>query len=175
MLTKKIIENYFTAEKSGSLVFICLGIAAILGGLFFMFYLKKSWSKGAAIPLLAIGLLHLVAGSVVHNRSDKDRISIVYAFDMDHSLLQTKEIPRIEKVNKNFVYYRYTWLSLVFAGLGLILFFFKKPDKQFWIALGAALVLEAGISMCTDYFAEKRALDYTNHLRAGPGKTAGKF
>ncbi|MCW3090172.1 MAG: hypothetical protein JWP81_1241 [Ferruginibacter sp.] len=165
MLTKTDIEHYFNAEKNESLLFICVGIAAIVLALVFFFYLKKHWCKGAAIPLLVIGLVHLVAGTVVFNRSDKDRMRIVYAYDMDPSVLQTKEIPRMEQVNKNFLVYRYTEMACILTGLALVLFFIKKTGRSFWVGLGAALALEAAISLTADYFAEKRAAKYEQQLK----------
>lgn len=40
MFTKAVIEKYFNAEKQESLLFIILGVAAIIAGLFFLFVLK---------------------------------------------------------------------------------------------------------------------------------------
>ena len=165
MLTKNDIEKYFTAEKSESGLFIMMGIAAVLMALFFLFYFKSNWYKGAAIPLMVVGLMHLVVGSIVYNRSDKDRLRNVYAYDMKPGELQTKEIPRMEEVNKNFVIYRYIEIALILSGLALFIFFKSHPDKTFWVGLGVALALEAAVSLSADYFAEKRAIVYTRQLK----------
>ncbi|MEO7767993.1 MAG: hypothetical protein ABIS01_11225 [Ferruginibacter sp.] len=167
MLTKTGIESYFNAEKNESLLFIIIGVTAIVLAFAFLFYFKSKWSKGAAIPLLVIGLLQVVAGSVVFTRSDNDRIRVVYMYDMDPASLQTKEIPRMERVNKNFVVYRYTEMALIAAGLLSLFYFNNKAGKFFWVGLGAALALEAAISLTADYFAEKRAADYFSQLKGG--------
>jgi hypothetical protein len=165
MLTKNDIEKYFAAEKSESGLFIVMGIAAVLMALFFFFYCKSNWYKGAAIPLIVVGLMHLVVGSVVYSRSDKDRLRNVYAYDMNPGELQIKEIPRMEKVNKNFVIYRYIEIALLLSGLGLFFYFKSYTDKSFWVGLGVALALEAAVSLSADYFAEKRAKVYTRQLK----------
>jgi uncharacterized membrane protein len=164
MLTKTDIEKYFNAEKNESLLFILLGICAIITAIVFFFYLKNNWYKGAAIPLLVVGLMHLVVGTIIYNRSDKDRLRNVYAFDMNPEELRNKEIPRMEVVNKNFVVYRYTEIVLLLAGLGLFFYFNPNPDKRFWVGLGIALAIEAAVSLGADYFAEKRANVYTRQL-----------
>jgi hypothetical protein len=165
MLTKTDIEKYFNAEKNESLLFIIMGITAIVLALMFIFYVKANWSKGASIPLLLIGLMHLVVGTIIFNRSDKDRIRVVYALSMNPGEIARKEIPRMELVNKNFVTYRYTEIVLLLIGLGLVFFFKTRPDKRFWVGVGVALAIEAAVSLGADFFAEKRAATYTHQLK----------
>lgn len=164
MLDKTAIENYFNAEKNESLMFIIIGAAAIILAVVFLFYLRSNWHKGAAIPFLIIGIMHLVVGFTVYSRSDGDRKRNVYAYDMNPQELKLKEIPRMGKVNKNFVMYRYIEIALLVAGIGLFFAFKYNPDKSFWVGLGLALAIEAATSLAADYFAERRAKDYTKSL-----------
>lgn len=53
MFSKAEIEKYFTAEKQGSLLFLVIGVVAIILELVFYLGLKTSFYKGAAIPILA--------------------------------------------------------------------------------------------------------------------------
>ena len=165
MFTKADIERYFNVEKNESLLFIIFGIAAILLAFVFFFYLKTNWHKGFAIPLLIVGWLHFVAGYTVYIRSDEDRKRNVYAYDMNPDELRNKEIPRMEKVNKNFMVYRYTEIVLLILGFGLFFYFRHNTDKTFWVGLGIALAIEAAVSLGADFFAEKRAGFYTNALK----------
>ena len=73
MFSKADIEKYFIAEKTGGLVFVVAGVAAIGLALVFIFYLKTNFYKGAAIPLVLVGLLFGIAGITVYKRSDADR------------------------------------------------------------------------------------------------------
>lgn len=170
MFSKADIEKYFIAEKNESLLFIILGITAIIIALVFFFYIKTNWHKGAAIPFLIVGILHLAVGYTVYKRSDSDRQRNVYAYDLNPAELKSRELPRMEVVNKNFVIYRYT--EIVFLLISLLLFLYFKNDdaKTFWVGFALALAIEATVSLGADYFAEKRAKAYTKGLMEFVGK-----
>ena len=116
--------------------------------------------------MLLIGSLQLIAGYTVYKRSDEDRKRNVYAYDMNPGELKTKEIPRIEIVNKNFVIYRYIEIVLLLTGLGLFFYFRNNADKAFWSGLGMALAIEAAITLGADFIAEKRAHQYTSGIQS---------
>ncbi|HEX5668078.1 MAG TPA: hypothetical protein VFX73_04685 [Chitinophagaceae bacterium] len=166
MFSKTDIERYFMAEKQESLVFVIIGVAAVLAAIAFYFLLKSSFFKGAVIPLVLVGLIELVVGYTVYKRSDGDRIRNVYAYDMNPAELKMKEIPRMEKVNRNFVIYRWVELALLVAGLILSMVYGQNPGRSFWYGFGIALSLQAGIMLVADYYAEKRALEYTRGLQS---------
>lgn len=166
MFTKADIEKYFNAEKNESLLYVIIGMAAVLLALVFFFYLKTNWHKGFALPFLLVGIMHLLVGYTVYNRCDGDRKRNVYAYDMNPDELKNKEIPRMVKVNKNFVIYRYTEIALLLLGLGLFFYYRNNIDKSFWVGLGIALAIEATISLGADFFAEQRAGLYTRGIRS---------
>ena len=166
LFTKTDIEKYFIAEKAESLVFIILGIAAIVLAIVLFFFVKANWHKGAAIPFLIIGIIHLAASYTVYSRSDKDRQNLVYAYDMNPSLLKTKELPRMEKVNKTFTIIKIAEVSLFLIGLA-VFFYFKNDDTNaFWAGIGVALAIEAVLTLGGDMVASKRASLYTDGLKA---------
>ncbi len=169
MFAKTDIEKYFTAEKSESLLFIFLGAAAIILAIVFFFFIKTNWHKGAAIPFFVVGMVQLAAGFTIYKRSDADRMQNVYAYDMNPSELKNKEIPRMEKVNKNFVVYRYTEIILLIAGICLFFYFKNDSTKTFFTGLGVALAIQAAIGLGADYFAESRAKHYTAGLKEFTG------
>lgn len=70
----------------------------------------------------------------------------------------------MEKVNKNFVIYR--WIEIVLTIVGLLIVFFsrKDPARLFWYGLGVALTIQAVIMLLADYSAENRAGKYTSGL-----------
>jgi hypothetical protein len=166
MFSKTDIERYFMAEKQESLLFVVIGVAAVLAAIAFYFLLRSSFFKGAVIPLVFVGLIELVVGYTVYKRSDGDRIRNVYAYDMNPAELKMKEIPRMEKVNRNFVIYRWVELALLVAGLILSMVYGQNPGRSFWYGFGIALSLQAGIMLVADYYAEKRALKYTRGLQS---------
>ncbi len=165
MLTKTDIEKYFIAEKQESLLFLGIGIAAIVIALLGIFVWKTQFWKGASIPLITIAVLQIIVGFTVHNRSDADRIRVVYALTMNPDDLKEKELPRMEAVNKNFVIYRYVEIALLFVGVVLMALYKNNIDKQFIYGVAVALAIQAALMLGADYFAEKRALVYTKQLK----------
>ena len=165
MLTKTDIEKYFIAEKQESLLFLGIGIAAIIIALLGVFVWKTQFWKGASIPFILIAVLQIIAGFTVYNRSDADRIRVVYALTMNPDDLKEKELPRMETVNKNFVIYRYVEIALLLVGVVLIALYKNNIDKQFIYGIAVALAIQAALMLGADFFAEKRALIYTAQLK----------
>jgi LPXTG-motif cell wall-anchored protein len=162
------IYKYFTGEKQESLLFLIIGIVAILLALAFWFFVKSnpSFFKGAAIPLLAIGLIQMVVGYSVYSRTDKQKSDIAYNIGLEPvSFVKQTELPRMKTVMKNFVIYRWVEIAFIIGGLILIFLFRSDPDKAFWYGLGIALALQAVIMLGADYFAEKRGKVYTEELQ----------
>lgn len=170
MFSKADIERYFTAEKSESLVFIIIGLSAIVAAIILYFFLKTNFHKGMAYPLLLIAIIQITVGYTVYKRSDSDRKRNSYAYDMNPAELRNKEIPRMLVVKKNFVIYR--WIEIMLLLTGLVLFFLWKnnPDKAFWTGVGMGLAIQAAIMLCADYVAEARAITYTKGLQDFIGK-----
>lgn len=164
MLTKEEIEKYFLAEKAESWVFMAIGITAIVLAILFFFFLKTTFYKGAAIPLITIGLLLGIVGFNVYKRSDEDRIRNVYALTMNPGQLKEKELPRMEKVMKNFVVYRYVEIVLTLLGIGLFVYFKNNEAQLFWKGLGITLAIMALLAVTADYFAEKRGGLYKKQM-----------
>lgn len=167
VMTKADVEIYFSAEKSESVFFICLGIAGIITGIVFLI-LKRPVLTGAALPLLAVGLIHLAVGVSVFKSCDKLRTDMLYNLDLAPGRIAHNEVPRMEKVMKNFMMLRYTEIALAMAGIGLAVA--MKNEKGFWFGLGLALCAEAVISLGADYFAEKRGHVYHQHLQTFTSK-----
>ena len=166
MFNKADIEKYFTAEKSESLLFVIIGAVAIIAAVIFFFFIKTNFYKGAAIPLLIIGLLVGIVGFTVYKRCDADRIRNVYAYDLNPTELREKEMPRMKMVMKNFVIYRWVEIILALAGIVLLFYFKDNADKLFWKGFGIALTIMAITTLAADYFAEKRGSIYLKGLES---------
>jgi hypothetical protein len=174
MFTKANAEAYFNGEKQESLLFMAIGVAAIVAALLLFFHFKHTWGKGAAWPLLLIGLMQLVVGYTVFARSDAQRKDIVYKMDMNPGALLSDEVPRMEKVMKNFVLYRYTEIGILLTGMVLFFLFKANPDKQFWLGIGAGLALQAALMLVADGFAERRGATYLDGIKTFLGVTQHK-
>ena len=166
MLTKTDIEKYFMAEKQVGLIFFIIGIIAIVLALVFFLAFRTNFYKGAAIPLLLVGLIELVVGFTIFRRSDGDRVRNVYAYDMNPQELKDKELPRMHKVTQSFAIYKWAEIAFILAGIVLIILYRARPGQAFWFGLGIALAIQALLMLGADYFAEKRAKEYTLKLQA---------
>ena len=164
MLTKADIEKYFIAEKQESLVFLVIGIIAVVLALIFYFAVKPPVYKGAALPLLILGLVQAVAGYAVFVRSDDQRVSQVYAYDMNPDQLKTIELTRMRKVKTNFLIYRWVEIGFIIAGLVIIIIFRNDIETYYWLGFGITLTLMAAELFTADWIAEKRAVSYTSQL-----------
>ena len=153
------------SEKAESWVFMAIGIAGILLAIIAFFFLKTSFYKGAAMPLLLIGLLLGIIGFTIYKRSDEDRIRNVYALGMNPGELKEKELPRMEVVMKNFIVYRYLEIALAILGIALFFYFNSNQSQSFWKGVGIALAIMALLALTADYFAEKRGLIYISQLK----------
>jgi len=161
MFSKTDIERYFIAEKQESLLFLIVGIVAIILAILSYFYGRTPFFKGAAMPLIIVGLIQGVVGYTVYARSDEDRKRNVYAYDMNPTELKGTELPRMQKVNQNFVVYRWVELGLAIVSVFLLLYFRGRENGLFWYGFGMALAVQALFMLGADYFAEKRATEYT--------------
>ena len=161
------IYRYFTGEKQESLLFLIVGIVAVILAVVFWFFIKSNpnFFKGAAIPLLAIGLIQMVVGYSVYSRTDKQKADIAYNIGMEPvNYVKQTELPRMKTVMKNFVIYRWVEIAFIITGLVLIFLFRLHADKSFWYGFGIALAIQAVIMLGADYFAEKRGKIYTGEL-----------
>jgi ABC-type xylose transport system permease subunit len=166
MFSKPDIEKYFMAEKQESLLFLIIGIIALILAIAFFFFLKTNFYKGAAIPLVLIGLIQIVVGYTVYKRSDEDRVRNVYAYDMNPGQLKNEELRRMKTVIKKFAIYRWVEIVCVLGGALLIFYCKNNPDKALCYGLGVTLVVQAALMVGADYFSEKRAVQYSKGIES---------
>jgi hypothetical protein len=164
MFSKQDIEKYFFAEKQIGLLFIVIGALALVLAIVFFLLLKTNFYKGAAVPLLVIGLVQLAVGFTVYRRSDADRKTMVYSYDMDPSRIRNEELPRMQKVMKNFTIIKWVEIIFIAAGLFLIYYYRFNTEKAFWFGVGLTLTIQSILMLVADFSAEKRGRIYTAGL-----------
>lgn len=157
------IKTYFTEEKIESLLFIIIGIIAIISALVFWFIIKYSLYNGMAYPLLIVGLIQLTVGSMVYLKSDKDIERVEYYVNHEPNSITSIELPRMKTVMKNFTIYKI--IEIILLACGLVLFFYTKISSiHFWKGLGLGLILQTSIMLSLDIIAEKRGNHYSTQL-----------
>jgi uncharacterized membrane protein len=157
------IKHYFTQEKTESIFFVLIGLVAISFALINLCIIKYSFYKGLAYPMLVIGLIQLGVGTTIYIRSPKDIIRVEHIVKMETQKIQTEEIPRMEAVITNFIFYK--WIEIVILISGILLFFYcKKSSYVFWKGIGLGLIIQATLMLSLDIIAEKRAKTYLKQL-----------
>jgi len=157
------VEKYFNSEKSESLLFIAIGIAALALSAYFFIKLKQIFYNGMAFPLIFIALIQITVGSIVWLRSPKDIHRMNQIIQKDTPKIKTEEIPRMNKVMKNFALYRWIEIVLIIMGLALFVIF---PPISIWKGIGTGLFIQAGLMLLLDFFAESRAKIYLAFLNS---------
>lgn len=166
MLTRLDIEKYFVAEKQAGLVLFLIGIVALALAVVCFFVLKTNFYKGAAIPLLLIGVLQFFLGISHYRRSDEERKQNVYAYDMNPQELKARELPRMQGALRSIAVFKWGAAVLVLAGIALVLVYRSHPDKALWVGLGAGLAIQALIMFVAEYLAAGKAQHYLQQLEA---------
>jgi hypothetical protein len=155
------IEKYFNAEKYESVLFVLVGIVAIVTAAYFFIKLKQPFYSGMAYPLITVALIQIVVGSSVWLRSPKDIARVNQILQTDKAKIETEEIPRMKVVMKNFDIYR--WVEIALLLLGLLMFFYFQP-ATFLKGIGLGLAIQSAFMLFLDFFAENRGKTYLEFL-----------
>lgn len=155
------VIKYFNGEKAESYVFIVLGVIAFAMASYFYFVLKTSFWKGVAIPFIVVACLEFIVGYTIVTRSPKDIVRVENFIKNEPHKISTEEIPRMEKVMRNFVIFRYIEITLIILGIALM---YSSKNDTFWRGIGLGLFIQASIVLSLDFFAEKRGHIYTTYL-----------
>ena len=156
------IVKYFNGEKAESYLFIAIGIMALAMALYFAFVLKTSFWRGVAIPFVLVALLELIVGYTIVTRSPKDTLRVENYIKVDPEKIATDEIPRMEKVMRNFVIYRYVEIALIILGM---VFLYRATNNPFCKGIGLGLFIQASSVLVLDFFAERRGHIYLAYLK----------
>ena len=155
------MRTYFGAEKSESLLFIIAGLAALGLSAYWLLQVRQSFYNGWSYALIAVALIQLTVGGIVYVRSDKDAARVAQMAASEPGRIASEEIPRMEAVMKNFVMYRRIEIALMVTGIVLLI---CCPAGSSWRGLGLGLLIQAGLMLGLDAFAEARGRQYLNAL-----------
>lgn len=156
-----MMNEYFQGEKIEALVFILsIGLFSLVFGVWLLTE-GGNFSKGVAIPFLALALISITVGSVVGFRTPHQLRNLENGLVKNKVATINSEIQRMNKVNGAWPKYLVVWIA--FGIIGVILRILTKND--FTQGLGIALVFFSGVTLIIDGFAERRATKYTNALQ----------
>lgn len=154
------IISYFQGERVQCLIGLAISLVFISASIYFLF-LQKPFFKGMAFAVLPLSVL-LVAicvGVIFRTSGDIERVTAYYQSAPEN--IQTAEVPRMEKVLRNFSIVKKVELGIFIAGVLLAVFFWNK-DLIRGIAFG--LILQGIILYLFDHIAELRGKAYMEFL-----------
>ena len=157
------VIKYFNGERAESYLFLVLGIVSLVISSYLFFLIASSYWKGFSIPFILVSVLEIIVGISLIYRSPKDIIRVENYIKSEQVKIKTEEIPRMEKVMKNFMVYRYVEIVLIFIGAIL---YFAFPNSDFWRGFGLGLLIQSSIVLTLDYFAERRGFIYLEYLNS---------
>lgn len=157
------VNHYFTGEKSESYLFLVLGVVGFVLSIYLVLFKTSSFWKGMAIPFISVSILEIIVGATLIYRSPKDIIRVEQYIKYDQSKIKTDEMPRMEKVMRNFVVFRYTEMALIVVGT---IVYLASSKYEFWKGAGLGILIQASVVLTLDYFAERRGAVYVEYLNS---------
>lgn len=150
---------YFTAEKHGGLIAFVLGIIALLISLYLFIY--GSTYKGMLYPMALFGLIEVGVGAGLFLKTDKQVSGLMQLQAKSVAEFKKVEVPRMQKVMRNFKVLKIAWLFLIGASVALG-FYFLNNDFIYSFCMG--LVIQVAVLLIFDLYAEKRASAYLSYI-----------
>jgi len=161
--TYEIMTRYFAAEKSESLLFIGVGIIALI--LAVVLWRGSGAIRGMAIPLAAVALIQLTVGATVYLRTDGQVATLAQQLKQAPDAFKRAETTRMRRVMTSFQWYKALEVGLILLGLASAILR-RPPSLAFGIGVG--LVLQAGLMLALDFPAEHRGQEYLRHVQTMP-------
>ncbi len=151
------IAAYFGGEKSGGLVLAIAGAVMLVTAI--VFFPAKFELRSFAITAGVWSLLQLGIGIGLFVKTDSQVAALQAA---ERAAMVATEVPRMEKVQRNFVIIEVVWVVMIIGG-ALIGWRMKENVTASGIAL--AFVINAGVLLAFDVVAERRGATYLAQLR----------
>ena len=152
--------RYFDGERTGSVLFLVIAAVAILVSVHLL--ANESDYRFVAAPLLVIAALQLVTGASVFLRTPKQVTRLAVQLDDQPEAFRAAELPRMERVERNFRILKVVEIVLLVAGIALTYFF---RDNLGLFSVGLGLIAQGAASLVLDLVAERRAEQYLEVLR----------
>jgi len=156
----RFITAYFDAERFGALLFLLAGALAI--ALALLLLRRRSSLRGMAVPLIAVALIQLGVGVTVWQRSPAQAAALVQQWREAPAAFQHAEQTRMRAVIADLRRYRNLELGLLALGMATVVLL---RNRALWFAFGLGLVLQAGLLLALDHFAQTRAQAYVEALQ----------
>ena len=159
---RREMREYFQGEKAEGVPFVGAGLASFaVGGV--LFSRRTAMARGAAWPVVLIGVIETVAGIVVYSRTDAQVARLDAQLSNDAPGFKRAETTRMERVNTEFDILSWAELGLVVGGLGMTTYG-VLAEQDTLTGIGVGIAAQAAVMLMLDLFARERASRYTDAL-----------
>lgn len=157
------LHQYFDGERSAGWLLAALGALA-LG---FSWWLRASGTPLRAMlyPLAIVGAIELAVGVGLALKTPPQVAALDQRFAAAPADARAAERTRMEKVQRNFVVIKWVEVAAVLAGLALVMF--GRGEAR--VGVGMGMVIQGGVMLAFDVFAEQRGALYLSWLLRGAG------
>src|SRR5262249_8760040 len=141
-----------------------------------LFSRRTALARGAAWPVVLIGVIETASGIVVYSRTDAQVARLEAKLAADPEGMKRGELPRMERGHTEVDILAWTELGLIVGGLGLVTYG-ALANEDTPLGLGAGVAGQAAVMLVLDLFARARAERYTDALdrfRVGWRSTSSK-
>ena len=156
----EVMQGYFRGEKATGLLLVPVGLALVAFAAFVWRNEAGGFRWGLVVALGLVGAGATAGGAALAIKTGPQVAALERLYERDPRELAAAEIPRMQKVNANWLRLKIAWTVLAVIGCALAL-----GIRSDWSdGLGAALLLTAALAMMVDTFAERRGLTYARAL-----------
>ncbi|MFO0598575.1 MAG: hypothetical protein U0228_24930 [Myxococcaceae bacterium] len=152
------LRSYFAGESAEAWAFGGLGLVSLGSGVGLLFG-GTGATRGAAVPLLSVGLIQAVLAIGLWVRTPGQVAGLEAQLAADASAYRATEGSRMERVMRGFAVYKAAEVALFFGGLGLS-GAGGTLKSDFALGAGFTLAAEALVMLVLDFYAEGRGRLY---------------
>ncbi|MCA9668631.1 MAG: hypothetical protein KC503_23725 [Myxococcales bacterium] len=156
------MKGYFGGEKRAGGVFLGIGLASLAFGGVAIWRGGKTL-RAASVPVMALGLVEALIGSVLLYRTDAQVAGLLSQLDSDASKYALDEMLRMEKVRRSFTMLKWIELGVIFGG-AISVAIGSRRENRIAVGVGAGLCAQAAVALAFDVIADARAARYLEAL-----------
>ena len=156
------IEKYFTDDRLQLGIGIIISIVSF-GIAAFLFMTKRIVFTGMSYSIIPLTLVLFMVCVFLFIRTPKDMNRAITFYQTSPQKLKTAELPRMEKVLKNFNWIIRTEICIIFAG-AILFVSFGKNDLVRGISIG--MIAQALVLLIFDTIEVQRARVYLEFLKS---------
>ncbi len=155
------LTTYFQGERAAGWFLLALGVCGAGFGL----WLHRGGGALRAMlwPMALVGALQVAVGLGLALKTPGQVATLEASLSAEPAAARTQERTRMEAVMGRFRTIVWVEIGVVLLGLALAL----QHGRPSWQGLGAGLVIQGGVMLAFDLFAQQRGVQYLAWLRAG--------